>query len=84
VHATEVRFRESCGSGAVIKIEVYDGQGEAHAVWQGNDPTTEVNYLMVKFRKTTFKTDRVKVTLATNVVLGWNEIVAVQLAGSDQ
>ncbi|MGB9074164.1 MAG: hypothetical protein WCC22_16115 [Terriglobales bacterium] len=84
VHATEVRVRESCGSGAVIKIEVYDEQGGAHAVWQGNDPTTELNYLMVKFPKTTFKTERVKVTLATNVVPGWNEIDAVQLVGTDQ
>jgi hypothetical protein len=84
VHATEVRVRESCGSGAVIKIEVFDEQGAAHAVWQGNDPTTELNYLMVKFPKTTFKTDRVKVTLATNVIPGWNEIDAVQLVGTDQ
>jgi hypothetical protein len=84
VHANEVRVRESCGSGAVIKIEVYDEQGGAHAVWQGNDPTTELNYLMVKFPKTTFKTDRLKVTLATNVVPGWNEIDAVQLVGTDQ
>jgi hypothetical protein len=84
VHATEVRVRESCGSGAVIKVEVYDEQGGAHAVWQGNDPTTELNYLMVKFPKTNFKTDRVKVTLATNVVPGWNEIDAVQLVGADQ
>ena len=84
VYATQVRVRESCGSGAVIKIEVYDEQGGAHAVWQGNDPTTELNYLMVKFPKTTFKTDRVKVTLATNVVSGWNEIDAVQLVGTDQ
>jgi hypothetical protein len=84
VHATEVRVRESCGSGAVIKIEVYDEQGAAHAVWQGNDPTTELNYLMVKFPKTTFKTDHIKVTLATNVVPGWNEIDAVQLVGTDQ
>ena len=84
VYATQVRVRESCGSGAVIKIEVYDEQGGAHAVWQGNDPTTELNYLMVKFPKTTFKTDRVKVTLATNIVSGWNEIDAVQLVGTDQ
>jgi hypothetical protein len=84
VYATEVRVRESCGSGAAIKIEVYDEQGRAHAVWQGDDPTTELNYLMVKFPKTTFKTDRVKVTLATNVVPGWNEIDAVQLVGTDQ
>ena len=84
VHATELRVRESCGSGTVIKIEVYDEQGGGHNVWQGNDPTTELNYLMVKFPKTTFTTDRVKVTLATNVVSGWNEIDAVQLVGTDQ
>jgi len=64
--------------------DFYDEQGIAHGVWQGNDPTTELNYLMVKFPKTTFKTDRVKVTLATNVVAGWNEIDAVQLVGTDQ
>jgi len=84
VHAEEVRVRESFGSGAVIKIEVFDEQGGAHTVWAGNDPTTDLNYLMVKFPKTTFKIDRVKVTLATNVVPGWNEIDAVQLVGSDQ
>ena len=84
VYATEVRVRESCGSGAVVKVEVFDEKGTAHAVWQGNDPTKELNYLMAKFLKTTFKTDRVKVTLATNVVPGWNEIDAVQLVGTDQ
>ncbi len=84
VYATEVRVRESCGSGAVVKVEIFDDKGTAHAIWQGNDPTKELNYLMVKFPKTAFKTDRVKVTLATNVVPGWNEIDAVQLVGTDQ
>ena len=84
VHATEVRVRESCGSGAVIKIELFDEGGAAHTVWAGNDPTTELNYLMVKFPKTSFKADRVKITLATNVIAGWNEIDAVQLVGTDQ
>jgi len=84
VHATEVRVRESCGSGAVIKVEVFDEQGAAHAVWAGNDPTKDLNYLMAKFPKTAFKTARVKVTLATNVVPGWNEIDAVQLVGTEQ
>ena len=83
VHATEVRVRESCGSGAVIKIEVFDETGAAHTVWAGNDPTTELNYLIVKFPKTDYKTDRVKVTLATNIIAGWNEIDAVQLVGKD-
>jgi hypothetical protein len=83
VHADEVRIRESCGSGAIIKVEVFDEQNAAHTVWAGNDPTTDLNYLILKFPKTTYKTARVKITLATNVVPGWNEIDAVQLLGSD-
>ncbi len=84
VYATEVRIRESFGSGAVIKVELFDDQGTAHTAWAGNDPTTGLNYFLVKFPKTTFKTERVKITLATNVVPGWNEIDAVQLVGTDQ
>jgi hypothetical protein len=83
VFATEVRVRESCGSGAVIKLEVFDEKGAAHVVWAGNDPTTDLNYLLVKFEKTAYKTNRVRVTLATNVVPGWNEIDAVQLVGKE-
>src|SRR5271163_4493440 len=83
VHAEEVRIRESCGSGAVIKVETFDEQGAAHTLWAGNDPTTELNYLLIKTPKTSYKTDHVKITLATNVVPGWNEIDAVQLVGSD-
>jgi hypothetical protein len=43
-----------------------------------------LNYLLVKTPKIAFKTDRVKITLATNVIPGWNGIDAVQLVGSDQ
>lgn len=84
VYATEVRIRESFGSGAVIKVELFDEQGAAHSAWAGNDPTAGLNYFLVKFPKTTFQTGRVKITLATNVVPGWNEIDAVQLVGTDQ
>jgi hypothetical protein len=84
VHATEVRVRESNASGAAIRVELYDEAGTSHLVWGGNDPTTGLNYLIVSFPKTDYKTDRVKVTLATNVVPGWNEIDAVQLVGKDQ
>jgi hypothetical protein len=83
VHATAVRVRESNASGAVIRVELYDEAGASHLVWGGNDPTTGLNYLIVNFPKTEYKTDRVKVTLATNVVPGWNEIDAVQLVGKD-
>jgi hypothetical protein len=78
-----VRIRESCGSGAVIKVETFDEKGAPHIVLAGTDPTKELNYFLVKFDKTTYKTDRVKVTLATNIVPGWNEIDAVQLVGKE-
>jgi hypothetical protein len=84
VYATEVRVRESFNSGSIIRIEVFDPAGTAHLVWGGNDPTTGLNYLMVKFPKTNFKTDHIKITLATNVGPGWKEIDAVQLVGTDQ
>ena len=84
VFATAVRVRESSGSGALIKIEVFDDKGAGHTVWSGADPTKELNYLVAEFPKTAFKTNRVKVTLATNVVGGWNQIDAVQLVGTDQ
>ena len=84
VHATAVRVRESSGSGALIKIEVFDDKGASHTVWNGTDSTKELNYLIADFPKTTFKTNRVKLTLATNVVSGWNQIDAVQLVGTNQ
>ena len=83
VYATEVRIRESCGSGTIIRIELFDEQGVSHTLWTGSDPTTELNYLMIKFPMTTFKTNRIKITLTTNVVPGWNEIDAIQLVGKD-
>jgi hypothetical protein len=84
VFATAVRVRESSGSGAVIKIEVFDDKGAGHPVWSGTDSTKELNYLIAEFPKTAFKTNRVKLTLATNVVGGWNQIDAVQLVGGAQ
>jgi hypothetical protein len=38
----------------------------------------------VSIPKTAFKTARIRLTLATNVVPGMNEIDAVQLVGTDQ
>ncbi len=81
VHASEVRVRESDGSGAVVKVELYDEMGVAHVAWTGVDPTSALNYLIVKFKPTDYRTSRVKVTLATNIIPGWNEIDAVQLVG---
>jgi hypothetical protein len=84
VHATAVRLRESCGSGAVIKVEVFDEQGAAHTVWSGVDPTKDLNYFTIEFPRTPYKASRLKVTLATNTVSGYKEIDAVQLVGTEQ
>jgi len=53
-------------------------------VWTGADSTQGLNVLIVEFPKTAFKTNRVKLTLATNVVPGWSAIDAVQLVGTEQ
>jgi hypothetical protein len=84
VHATEVRVRESFGSGAVIKIELQDQKGAWHTVWTGTDTTKGLDYLIAKFPKTDYLATHVKVTLATNLIPGWNEIDAVQLVGTEQ
>jgi len=81
VNATGVRIRESCGSGTVARVELFDEMGNAHKIWQGVDPTQELNYLTIKFPATAYKTNRVRVTLATNILPGWKEIDAVQLLG---
>jgi hypothetical protein len=84
-NATEIRIRQNNAPGAIVKVELLDENSAAHVVWQGPDatiyPTGEIAWLNVKFEKTNFTTRRVKITLATNVVSGWNEIDAVQLVG---
>lgn len=85
VNATEVRIKQSFGPGAIIKVELIDTDGKSHMVWEGPDktqyPADKMQYLKVKFDKTTYKVKSVKITLATNAVPGWNEIDAVQLVG---
>ncbi len=84
VFANSIRIRESAGAGAVAKIDLYDEQGQPHTVWTGIDPTTGLNYFMLNLPKTAFKTNHLRLTLATNVISGYNEIDAVQLVGTEQ
>ena len=82
--ANGLRIRENEGAGAIVKVDLYDDQGKVHPLWSGTDPTKELNYFILTFPKTAFKTNRAKITLATNVVPGWNEIDAVQLLSDDK
>jgi hypothetical protein len=85
VSATELRIRQNHAPGAIIKVELLEANGTAHTVFQGPDSTVyepnTISWLIVKTDKTPYKTQRAKITLATNAVSGWNEIDAVQLVG---
>lgn len=84
VYVTAVRIRESAGAGAIAKVDLYDEQGQAHTLWTGTDPTTGLNYFVLNLPKTAYKSNHLRVTLATNVISGYNEIDAVQLVGTEQ
>ncbi len=85
VGATELRIRQSYAPGAIIKVELFDANGAAYTVFKGPDATVyepnTIAWLSIKIPTAPYKTQRVKITLATNVVEGWNEIDAVQLVG---
>jgi hypothetical protein len=85
VSAEEIRIRQTCAPGAIIKIELIDQNGKSHTIWEGTDKTkyepNQISWFKSKFDKTEYKTKTVKITLACNAVPGWNEIDAVQLIG---
>jgi hypothetical protein len=84
VSATGVRIRESENGGAVIKVDLIDENKQVHPLWSGTDPTKALNHFMLSFPKTAYKVNEVKITLATNLVPGDNEIDAVQLVSADK
>lgn len=84
VFVTAVRIRESAGAGAIAKVDLYDDQGQAHTLWTGTDPTTGLNYFVLNVPKTAYKSNHLRITLATNVISGYNEVDAVQLVGTEQ
>lgn len=85
VHATEIRVRQNIGPGSIIKIELVDEQGSLHTVFEGMDstkyPDNTIAWFIQAFNKTDYTVTGAKITLATNMVHGWNEIDAVQLLG---
>jgi hypothetical protein len=85
VEAREIRIRQSYGAGAIIKVEAYDAAGAAQVVWSGPDSTdysdNQISWLTIPIKPAPIKTQKLKITLATNMVGGWNEIDAVQLIG---
>ncbi len=75
----EVHVHETFNPGALYRVTVFRLDGTEVEVWKGKDPTPVgsargVSKIPVKIN---FKTNRVKIYLASKDVPGWNEIDAV-------
>jgi hypothetical protein len=62
-----------------------EADGTGHFVWKGRDPNAyapkQIGWFVVRFPKTPYLVQRVRVTLDTPAAKGWKQIDAVQLVG---
>lgn len=81
---TEVNIVESLGNGTVTTVEAYDAATDGWALlWSGDDPTPpELATFSPPLEAISFATDRLRITIDTSLVPGWNEIDAVELVGT--
>jgi len=81
--AAGIQVIQSFNPGAIMRLEVIDEAGAASTVWTGPDLTPyaarTIGILRVAFPPTERPIARVRVTLDTRRVAGWNEIDAVRL-----
>ena len=81
---TEVNIVESLGNGTVTLVEAYDAANDGWVrLWSGDDPTpAELATFSPPIEAISFATDRLRITIDTARVSGWNEIDAVELVGT--
>jgi hypothetical protein len=79
-----VTIVESFGSGSVTLVEAFDPSTQGWVeLWSGQSPATEaISTFSPPLSGVTFTTDRVRITLDTDLVPGYNEIDAVELVGA--
>ncbi len=80
---TAIRIYETYNPGAVVAVEAYNGEADEWVVlWSGQDPSQEAPAVFSPpLNPADFATDRLRLTLDTAAVPGWNEVDAVQLVG---
>lgn len=79
-----INIVESYNPGALVLIEAYDADGDAWVVlWEGEAGPVDEDYRIFSpaLASPDFATDRIRLTLDTDAVSGWNEIEAVELLG---
>ena len=80
VQPKEIVVHETYNPGAVTRATAFKLDGTEVEVWKGKDPSAgkEIGISVLPF-KGAFKTNRIKLTIASPKVPGWNEIDAVGL-----
>jgi hypothetical protein len=83
VPGVAVRVRQNYNPGAISKVELFDTSGAAVSVYSGPDtntyPANQLSWFIARFTRTAQPVQRVRLTLDSARVRGWNEIDAVQL-----
>lgn len=84
VMPTRVRIYESFNPGAVSMVEALDIENEEWVVlWEGSEAAEEeIRVFSPELEEADFRTNRIRVTIDSDAVPGWNEIDAVQLLGT--
>ena len=84
VYVDYVEIYETYNPGAVVKVELVDTTGRRHLIWEGKGGSagTAARVFRVKNDIVTVPCQRVRITLDTDSVSGWNEIDAVSMTGS--
>jgi len=86
VYATEVRVRQTLNPGAIVEVVAIEPNGQWHHLWLGQDPNRyakdRIAWFVVRFPKTAYPVQRVKITIDAPALKGWKQIDAVQLVGT--
>ena len=80
IQPREIRVHETYNPGAVTRVTAFRLDGTEVEVWKGKDPSAgkDIGVSVLPFNGA-FKTNRIKIYLASTAVPGWNEIDAVGL-----
>jgi hypothetical protein len=80
-----IRIHENDAPGAVVKVSVFDQNGQWVQAWKGADPTPAGSGAGISPipLKVDFPVKRIRIDLDSASVDGWNEIDAVELVGRD-
>jgi len=88
VKAAAVRVRQVYNPGAITQVEVFDAAGAGTTVYQDVDtnvyPANQIAWFIAKFPRTVQPVQRLRLTLDSARVKGWNELDAVQLVAGPE